>query len=93
MGYGEFGGNGSVDWKIDVDDSGKATKKRAFAFGRDDQNPTYFTVTIDFEDGGKASTAWTNIRTALDDLGGNAKKLVFNIPVEANNGDQIKVAW
>ena len=93
MGYGEFGGNGSVDWKIDVDDKSKAGKKRASAFGRDDQNPTDFTITIDFEDATKAKAAWTNIQTALDALGSNAKKLVFTVPVEAENGDQIKVAW
>jgi hypothetical protein len=93
MGYGEFGGNGSVDWKVDVDDKGKPGKKRASAYGRDDQTPTDFTITIDFDDAAKASVAWTNIRTALAGLGGNAKKLVFKVPVESENGDQIKVAW
>ena len=93
MGYGEFGGNGSVDWKVDVDDQGKPGKKRVSAYGRDDKNPTDFTVTIDFDDADKASTAWGNIRTALDGLGSSAKKLVFTVPVEAENGDQITVAW
>ena len=93
MGYGEFGGNGSVDWKVDVDDETASNKKRASAFGRDPKVTTDFTVTFDFSDNSLAQGAWANIRAAIGKVGTNDRKLVFKVPVEAQNGDQIRVEW
>ena len=93
MGSVEVGGNGSVDWRVDVDDRGKPGKKRANAFGYDDKLPGEFTVTIDFNDSGLAAKAWEQIRSALAALGPNSRRLVIRVPYEAGNPDQIKIEW
>ena len=91
MGYGEFGGGGSVKWELDIDDT--PGKKKVKASGRDDRVPDYFEVTIEYDNATTAGTAWTNMTTALQGLGSNAKKLVFRIPFEDDDHHNVKVEW
>jgi hypothetical protein len=94
MGYGEVGGGGSVKWAVDVDDlPAVGGKKRVAASGRDNQNPTYLKVTIEYKDLTKAQTAFTNMKNALAGVGSNDKKVTFQIPFDDDTDHKIKVEW
>jgi hypothetical protein len=95
MGYGEFGGGGSVKWTLDVDDiPAGGGKKRVNASGRDDQDPPTFTVTLAYNDQTKANAAWNAIRNALPPAGSaNVRQIVFTIPFDDHGNHRIKVNW
>ncbi len=95
MGYGEFGGGGSVKWTLDVDDAPEGgNKKRVNASGRDDQNPESFTVTIAYQDQAKANAAWAAIRNALPPDGKtNTRQVVVTIPFDDHRNHKVKVNW
>ncbi len=95
MGYGEFGGGGSVKWELDVDDSAGSGKKRAFAKGslRNDQNPATFTITIAYHNQQTAAAAWAAIRNAIPAAGGTQTSVTFSIPFEDHQRHTVKVNW
>jgi hypothetical protein len=94
MGYGEFGGGGSVKWALDVDDTAGAGKKRVNASGRDDQNPATFTITLAYNDQAKANVAWATIRSVLPPAGNtNTRQIVFTIPFDDHGNHRVKVNW
>ena len=96
MGYGEFGGGGSVKWALDVEDAPtRGEKKRVNTSGRDDQNPASFTVTIAYNDQMKANAAWAAIRSALGAPSGNTnpRQIVFTIPFDDHGNHKVKVNW
>ena len=95
MGYGEFGGGGSVKWVLDVDDApAGGGKRRVNASGRDDLNPASFTVTIAYQDQAKANAAWAAIRSALPPAGNtNTRQVVFTIPFDDHGNHKVKVNW
>jgi hypothetical protein len=103
MGYGEFGGGGSVKWVFDVDDApvggvrpGERAleKKRVSASGRDDQTPPSFTVTIAYNDQAKANAAWAALRNALPPAGNTSTtQVVVTIPFDDHGNHKVKVNW
>lgn len=95
MGYGEFGGGGSVKWELDVDDTaGGAGKKRVNASGRDDQSPATFTVTIEYNDQVKANQAWAVMRSVVPPATNtNTRRIDFTIPFDDHGNHRVKVNW
>jgi hypothetical protein len=95
MGYGEFGGGGSVKWTLDCDDAPEGGgRRRVNETGRDDQNPETFTVTVAYKDAATARAAWAAIRRALPAAGNRtARRIVFTIPFEDHANHKIKVNW
>jgi hypothetical protein len=96
MGLGQIGGDGSVAWKIDVDDGTKPGKKRVSAFGRDDANPSTFAISLEYAN---ADAAQKDL-TRLIGTGGtgatmrvNGNKIEFTLTVQLNNEDQISIEW
>ena len=96
MGFGEIGGDGSVAWKIDVDDRTMAGRKRVSAEGRDDASPTTFTISLEYPN----ATAAQNDLNRLIGTGGTGaamrvvgNRIVFTLDVQSGNEDQIRVEW
>lgn len=93
-GYGEFGGGGSVRWKIDVSDAEarherKQNEARGYVqsgvdkYRKDDTRVDFFQIAI------KRPVAPHEIRAHIADDG----RLVLYIPIEPHNEDQIKISW
>lgn len=92
MGYGEFGGNSSVSWKVDIDDPTTSGKKHSFVYGRDPKNAATFEVSLEYPTPGAAQAELTRLTTG----GGmrvQGSKIVFSVGVQALNEDQIHIEW
>ncbi len=99
MPFGNFGGNGSVQWKVDVpDDSGyKGGKKRASVTGIDPVDLSTmgevghkgsFTVVLTYDDKTAARAAWL-----AGEPKGSARKMTLYVPGRDNKPKQIEVKW
>ena len=91
MGYGEYGGGGSVKWKIDVDDETKRGEKRVSAFGRDAKKTTNFRVSLEYPTMAAAKRDLERLKK--DGLTVRGNKIIFEVPVQPLNEDQIRVEW
>lgn len=90
-GYGNFGGGGSVQWEIDVNDGNAATptpkpggnprKYKVKGVDREDVDDTnrYFKVTIE------------NRTSVL--MGFEGDDLILAIPIRKNSARQVQVQW
>lgn len=91
MGFSEVGGDGSVAWKIDVDDEQRPGKKRASAWGRDHKDATEFTVKLKYPTSSDANNALGALTSGGMKVVGTT--ITFTIPVRPNSEDQIRVEW
>ena len=91
MGYGEYGGGGSVKWKIDVDDETKRGEKRVSAVGRDAKKTTNFRVSLEYPTMAAAKRDLERLKK--DGLTVKGNKIIFEVPVQPSNEDQIRVEW
>ena len=105
MGLGEFGGNGSVNWVVDVGNaranSVKSNKqgKGHRQEGKDETDPgQVFNVTVEIPN---TVTAAHNLANELQNMANTVRQGVansgmrvgFNLPIEPDNEDQIRVSW
>jgi hypothetical protein len=90
MGYGEYGGGGSIAWTVDVDDESNSGKKRATASGYDPKNTDTFTVTLRYPNAGAADTDLGRLKGEIKVVG---SEITFTVPVQAKNTKQIKIEW
>lgn len=93
MGYGEYGGGGSIAWKVDVDDETKADKKRAFAYGRDAKAAEKFKVSLDYANANDATTDLNRLKTTAGAMVVQGTKIVFEVDVQPQNERQIRIEW
>jgi hypothetical protein len=91
MGYGEYGGGGSIAWKVDVDDESKPGKKRAFAYGRDAKVAQEFTVSLDYPNANDAANDLNRLKTGAMRVQGT--KIVFEVNVQQQNEGQVGIEW
>ena len=106
MGLGEFGGNGSVNWVVDVGNarpnSVKSNPKGPKGHrqeGTDETDPgQVFNITVEIPN---TVTAADNLANELQNMAntvrqGNANsgmRVGFNLPIELGNRDQIRITW
>ena len=93
MGYGEYGGGGSIAWKVDVDDETQPGKKRASAFGRDAKNATRFKVSLEYASNGDAQADLARLKLKAGEMEVDGKRIIFEVAVQPENEDQIRVEW
>lgn len=94
-GYAEVGGNGSVQWEVDSDDTtpgsqpgsvqrpnpnGYRHRGKDITTGPPQRPGDQFTVRVKVPSGGVNLTM-------------NGNQLVLRLPIEANNTNQIRVEW
>ncbi len=101
--YGEFGGNGSVEWTIDVDDATRAESKRKvdsprgyIQSGRDEKGDPakgdHFRVSVKAPEGMSAEQFRAELTGRL--LIDNARKTVyFYLAIEKEKPGQIRISW
>jgi len=109
MGLGEFGGNGSVNWVVDV---GNAKGVKSGPAGSTSQGPKphrqegtdetdpgqVFNITVEIPN---TVTAADNLANELQNMAdtvrqGNANsgmRVGFNLLIEPGNRDQIRITW
>jgi hypothetical protein len=101
MGDNNVGGNGSVEWSVDVDDpkwtidQPKSPKGRrqggADEGGKDGES---FTITIEVPvDTGARDKFIKDLTDAVADAKGGKPKVILNLLIERNNPDQIWIHW
>lgn len=93
MGYGEYGGGGSIAWKVDVDDETKNGKKRAFAYGRDAKAAQRFTVSLDYPNASDAQADLNRLKTTPGAMRVQGGKIVFEVDVQQLNERQVRIEW
>jgi len=93
MGYGEYGGGGSIAWKVDVEDKDKPPKKRAIASGYDPKTATKFTVFLEYPSSAAAQADLARLAPVPGDMKVQGTKIVFDVPVQQDNEDQIRIEW
>jgi hypothetical protein len=91
MGYGEYGGGGSIAWKVDIEDSNASGKKRAAASGYDPKAAQIFTVLLEYASAAVAQDDLDRLKNGGMTVDGN--KIVFTVAVQQKNEDQIRVEW
>ena len=106
MGLGEFGGNGSVNWVVDVGNarpnSVKSNKKGPKGHrqeGTDETDPgQVFNITVEIPN---TVTAADNLANELQNMADTVRqghansgmRVGFNLPIESGNPDQIRITW
>lgn len=93
MGYGEYGGGGSIAWKVDVEDKDKPPKKRASASGYDPKVATKFTVFLEYPSRAEAEADLKRLAPVAGEMSVQGTKIVFDVPVQQDNEDQIRIEW
>ena len=103
MGYGEYGGNGSVEWKTDVGQADWTTDEkknggvgpghRQAGVDKNGQPGEYFTVSMEVpRSEGDPVQYLTKLRQALT-YDANSRRVWFRLEIEAHNPDQIRISW
>jgi hypothetical protein len=105
MGLGEFGGNGSVNWVVDVGNARAGSVKSNIngkghrQEGTDEtEGGQAFHVTVEIPN---TVTAAQNLANELENMAKTVRQGVansgmrvgFNLPIEPNNEDQIQIRW
>jgi hypothetical protein len=103
MAYGEVGGNGSVEWMIEVESpkwtqsQGKLPKGHRQAGADDGGRPgQYFTLRIELpKDPAERTKLANGLQQAAADAstGAGGAKVEFALVIEHQNRDQIQIAW
>lgn len=101
MGGGDFGGNGSVEWKVDVDKAdsvvdqpqgsdGKGRFQRGVDRATGSEPGNLFEIRIEPPEGMSAADFVPVLASRLRTAGG---KVEFDLVIEAQNPDQIQIRW
>lgn len=93
MGGGEFGGDGSVAWRIDIDDETRRGRKRAAAYGRDPKNAETFTIALEYSTPRAARKDFDRLTRGPSGLCIRGSTIVFEVDVQPRNEDQIRIRW
>jgi hypothetical protein len=101
MGYGEVGGNGSVEWAIEVEDPkwvhSQSKVPKGHRQGGADQGGApgqMFTIRIEVPAGSARDALANALQKAADDARQpGIAKVEFYLPIEKQNRDQIQILW
>lgn len=101
MATGDFGGNGSVQWLVDVDNArhgqlkqGPKGPKGWKHEGVDETNAgEKFTVGIEIPVDRIEFVATLKAAAALAETASAGTRVSFKLPIESNNPDQIRIQW
>ena len=101
MGYGEVGGNGSVEWKIDVGDADWTSDEKksgtghrqggADKHGKPDTEE--FTISVEVPRKESDPDAYLKKLAAALKLDKTTRRVYFTLQIESHNPDQIRIAW
>ena len=103
MGVGEYGGNGSVEWKTDVGNAdwtsdqkkngGVGPGHRQSGVDRDGNPGSNFTVSVRVPRGESDPIAYLEkLRKALT-YDQQSQRVWFTLEIESHNPDQIRITW
>jgi hypothetical protein len=101
MGDNNVGGNGSVEWSVDVNDpkwvvSSPKTPKGHRQGGADEggQPGEQFEITIEVPVAAADKAVFVkSLGDALSDVTNNKQKVKLLLPIEQQNPDQIQIHW
>ena len=99
MGFGEFGNNGSVHWRV-KHTADESKDPPGFVQGLEPEvTPSEFTLQLRFKDAASANIAKAALEDAIIRAGSGEVRVTFGIPVlrradpEENKPWEIQIAW